>query len=633
MATTDALYVGTGANYNDGGTTAWTNPTNIQGDTTSTAATCAPGSTNGNTSQRLRATNFGFNIPSTATIDGITVKVEQVSGTNNRNRWHTVQLLKAGAETGNNLSDSSAINSSKTIKTFGSSSNLWGATLSASDVNNTGFGVSFKIERYGGATTTSLFRATITVEYTESTAPTVTTQDCTDVTATSAIGNGNITATGGVAPTRRGFCYIAGTSGTPTISDSVVYDDGAYDTGAYTKGLSSLTSGGKYRVRAYATNSAGTGYGSTVQLNLTNETERDTTQSATARIQKSFEKTQDAISRVAKSIEKTQDAAARISKEITKTQTSESRIQKDFNKTQESISRITKELSKEQDATANIVVLTENYKEQPATARLSKSSEKTQSANANIVTLEEREKTQQGTARVSKDGTKTQDAISRVQKTYEKTQNAQSRVQKSLTSDQSATSRIIKSLTKDQPATASIVSLDENYDSIIGTARITATQTKTQGATANIVVLEERNKTQEAKARVSKEFTKTQQGTAYIVVESEDSLEQPAIARIQKSVAKTQPAEARIAKEFTKEQTAIFKIQIIGTKDQLAVSRISATLTSEQPATALITDEGEVVKTKTQTAGAYIFKPYSDDIILVDGKLALKIAEGYYIKL
>jgi hypothetical protein len=99
--------------------------------------------------------------------------------------------------------------------------------------------------------------------------PTVTTQAATNVDTTSCTGNGNITATGGANATRRGFCYKEGTSGDPTTSDSVAYDDGSFTTGSYTKSITGLTAGTGYRVRAYAVNSAGTGYGATVQVTTT----------------------------------------------------------------------------------------------------------------------------------------------------------------------------------------------------------------------------------------------------------------------------------------------------------------------------------------------------------------------------
>lgn len=101
---------------------------------------------------------------------------------------------------------------------------------------------------------------------TSATTPTVTTQAASSVSYDSFTGNGNITATGGASVTRRGFCYKVGTTGDPTVSDSVVYDDGTFSTGKYTKGFTGLSGSTDYRVRAYATNSVGTSYGSTVQV-------------------------------------------------------------------------------------------------------------------------------------------------------------------------------------------------------------------------------------------------------------------------------------------------------------------------------------------------------------------------------
>jgi len=97
-------------------------------------------------------------------------------------------------------------------------------------------------------------------------APTVTTQSATNVEKTTCTGNGNITDTGGENATRRGFCYMTGTSGDPTTANSVAYDDGDFTTGAFSKGITGLTAGTNYRVRAYAVNSEGTGYGNTVQV-------------------------------------------------------------------------------------------------------------------------------------------------------------------------------------------------------------------------------------------------------------------------------------------------------------------------------------------------------------------------------
>jgi len=93
-------------------------------------------------------------------------------------------------------------------------------------------------------------------------APVVTTAniDTTTISTTTANGGGNIINDGGGAITARGICW--NTTGTPTMSDSKTSDGNG--TGVFLSALSGLTTGTKYFVRAYATNSAATGYGNEV---------------------------------------------------------------------------------------------------------------------------------------------------------------------------------------------------------------------------------------------------------------------------------------------------------------------------------------------------------------------------------
>jgi hypothetical protein len=65
---------------------------------------------------------------------------------------------------------------------------------------------------------------------------------------------------GGAAVTDRGICW--NTTGNPTLSDNVL--SGGHGTGSFTISLSDLVEGPTYYVRAYATNSKGTAYSSTV---------------------------------------------------------------------------------------------------------------------------------------------------------------------------------------------------------------------------------------------------------------------------------------------------------------------------------------------------------------------------------
>lgn len=92
------------------------------------------------------------------------------------------------------------------------------------------------------------------------TLPIVTTTAVSAITLTTATSGGNVTSDGGGTITARGICYA--TIANPTISNTIVTATGT--TGTFSSNLTALTSGTTYYVRAYATNSAGTGYGTQV---------------------------------------------------------------------------------------------------------------------------------------------------------------------------------------------------------------------------------------------------------------------------------------------------------------------------------------------------------------------------------
>ncbi|MFN7782312.1 MAG: lectin-like domain-containing protein [Lysobacterales bacterium] len=89
-------------------------------------------------------------------------------------------------------------------------------------------------------------------------APTVSaTAAASSITQTSATSGGTVTADGGAAISQRGVVY--GTSPAPTTANAVVAVGGTV--GSFSAGLTGLTPGLTYYVRAFATNSAGTAYG------------------------------------------------------------------------------------------------------------------------------------------------------------------------------------------------------------------------------------------------------------------------------------------------------------------------------------------------------------------------------------
>ncbi len=98
-------------------------------------------------------------------------------------------------------------------------------------------------------------------------APFVSTSRITDITDTTAISGGNITSDCGAAITSRGVCWS--TNARPTTADSKTAD-GA-DIGPYISNITDLSAGTTYHIRAYATNSAGTGYGEDITFSTWGE--------------------------------------------------------------------------------------------------------------------------------------------------------------------------------------------------------------------------------------------------------------------------------------------------------------------------------------------------------------------------
>jgi uncharacterized protein (TIGR02145 family) len=93
--------------------------------------------------------------------------------------------------------------------------------------------------------------------------PTLTTTATSCITTTTATSGGNITDDGGATIIARGVCWSS--SANPTIADSKTTD--GTGTGRFTSALTGLTANTTYNIRAYATNSVGTGYGT--QLSFT----------------------------------------------------------------------------------------------------------------------------------------------------------------------------------------------------------------------------------------------------------------------------------------------------------------------------------------------------------------------------
>jgi len=99
--------------------------------------------------------------------------------------------------------------------------------------------------------------------------PTVTTAVLTNITTSGATSGGTIVSDGGATITKSGIVWSK-TNNTPTITDSVVTNTVA--SGPFTSVITGLDFNNTYYIRAFATNSVGTGYGNVFTLNTTNDT-------------------------------------------------------------------------------------------------------------------------------------------------------------------------------------------------------------------------------------------------------------------------------------------------------------------------------------------------------------------------
>jgi len=95
--------------------------------------------------------------------------------------------------------------------------------------------------------------------------PTVTTSAISMITDSTAISGGNVISNGGAGISAKGICWS--TSANPTLNDSKTNELNGNIT--FSGSLTHLVYGTTYYVRAYATNSVGTGYGEQVQFTTT----------------------------------------------------------------------------------------------------------------------------------------------------------------------------------------------------------------------------------------------------------------------------------------------------------------------------------------------------------------------------
>ncbi|MBK8706315.1 MAG: hypothetical protein IPN33_23960 [Saprospiraceae bacterium] len=156
-----------------GGTgSSWTNLSNISADDGNVVNTSVSNGTPGN-SENLHITNFGFNIPSEATIIGITVAINRwgSSTTSGGIQDLVVGLVKNGTTpVGENkaIINTNWPNLASTVQTYGTSSDLWLTTWTPAEINASTFGLTLDVinANTSSSRTASVDFAQITVYYT-----------------------------------------------------------------------------------------------------------------------------------------------------------------------------------------------------------------------------------------------------------------------------------------------------------------------------------------------------------------------------------------------------------------------------------------------------------------------------------
>ena len=164
-----------GTFVNDSGTD-WTNPSNAGASDDRYATTFLM---NEYTSSYLKITNFGFSIPSGATINWIKVSIERKASITNRVRDSSVKLVKDGTISGNDKATTTYWGTSDSSEDHGGT-DTWGVTLTANDINSSSFGCVISVTNpstVSGATA-YIDDVIITVDYTLSLTITDLTHSC-----------------------------------------------------------------------------------------------------------------------------------------------------------------------------------------------------------------------------------------------------------------------------------------------------------------------------------------------------------------------------------------------------------------------------------------------------------------------
>lgn len=229
--------------YNTAGTyTVTLTATNVNGNNTKTKTAYIVVTTQ-NTQLPTISTTAISNITNTTATSGGTISTQGGSAVSARGVcWST--------------NPSPTIANSKT--TNGTGTGSFTSALTGLTANTTYYVRSYATNSNGTAYGSQL----VFLSTTNTQLPTISTTVISNITNTTATSGGTITTQGGSAVTARGVCWS--TTQNPTIANSNTTN--GTGTGSFTSALTGLTANTTYYVRAYATNSSGTAYGTQITM-------------------------------------------------------------------------------------------------------------------------------------------------------------------------------------------------------------------------------------------------------------------------------------------------------------------------------------------------------------------------------
>lgn len=117
----------------------WTSPGEIDANDSSYASVTLDGTTY-TSSECLVAKDFGFEVNGLGTVKGIVVSIKRKASDDDYIKDNAIYLVKGGNYTGNNKSGGAYWSSSEGVISFGSPTDLWGASLLPEDVRGPDFG-------------------------------------------------------------------------------------------------------------------------------------------------------------------------------------------------------------------------------------------------------------------------------------------------------------------------------------------------------------------------------------------------------------------------------------------------------------------------------------------------------------